>query len=65
MARRPFAAAELTNGRLIHPFDISVNESGSWFQVTRHKLEPGSAVYLFTEWLQHEIGSDLNFKAGS
>ena len=63
MARRPFAAAELANGRLIQPFNLSVNEPASWFQVTKHKPEPGSAVYLFTEWLQHEVGSDLNFKA--
>jgi LysR family glycine cleavage system transcriptional activator len=63
MARRPFAAAELTNGRLIQPFHLSVNEPASWIQVTKHKPEPGSAVYLFTEWLQHEIGSDPNFKA--
>ena len=62
MARRPFAAADLANGRLIKPFNLSVNEPGSWFQVTKHKSEPGSAVYLFTEWLQQEIGSDSNFK---
>lgn len=62
MARRPFAAADLANGRLIKPFNLSVNEPGSWFQVTKHKPEPGSAVYLFTEWLQQEIGSDSNFK---
>jgi LysR family glycine cleavage system transcriptional activator len=62
MARRPFAAADLANGRLIQPFNLSVNEPASWIQVTKHKPEPGSAVYLFTEWLQQEIGSDTNFK---
>jgi LysR family glycine cleavage system transcriptional activator len=62
MARRPFAAAELANGRLIQPFDISVDEPASWTQVTRNKPVPGSAVYLFTEWLRQEIGSDANFK---
>ncbi len=31
MASRPFAAAELANGRLIQPFNLSVNESASWF----------------------------------
>ena len=34
-----------------------------WIQVTKHKPEPGSAVYLFTEWLQRETGSDRNYKA--
>jgi len=63
MARRPFAATELANGQLIQPFNLSVNEPASWIQVTKHKPEPGSAVYLFTEWLRQEIGSDLNFKA--
>ena len=62
MARRPFAAAELANGRLIQPFNLSVNEPASWIQVTKHKPEPGSTVCLFTEWLQQEIDSDLNFK---
>ncbi len=63
MARRPFAAAELASGRLIQPFNLLVNEPASWIQVTKHKPEPGSTVYLFTEWLQQEIGSDLNIKA--
>lgn len=62
MARRPFAAAELANGRLIQPFNLSVDEPASWIQVTKHKPEPGSAVYLFSEWLRQEIGSDTNFK---
>jgi hypothetical protein len=62
MACRPFAAAELANGRLIQPFNLSVNEPASWIQVTKRKPEPGSAVYFFTEWLQQEIGSDTNFK---
>ena len=61
MARRPFAAAEIANRRLIQPFDLSVNEPASWVQVTKHKPEPGSAVCLFTEWLRHEIASDPNF----
>jgi DNA-binding transcriptional LysR family regulator len=65
MARRPFAAADLANGRLIQPFALSVKEPGSWFQVTKHKPKPGSAVYLFTEWLQQEIDSDPNYKGGS
>ena len=62
MARRPFAAADLANGRLIQPFNLSVDEPASWIQVTKRKPEPDSAVYLFTEWLQQEIGSDANFK---
>jgi LysR family glycine cleavage system transcriptional activator len=62
MARRPFAAADLANGRLIQPFNLSVDEPASWIQVTKHRPEPGSAVYLFTEWLQQEIGSDTNLK---
>ena len=62
MARRPFAAADIANGQLIQPFDLSVNEPASWIQVTKYKPEPGSAVCLFTEWLQQEIESDLNFK---
>ena len=62
MARRPFAATDLANGRLIQPFNLSVDEPASWIQVTKHRPEPGSAVYLFTEWLQQEIGSDTNFK---
>jgi len=62
MARRPFAAADIANGQLIQPFELSVNEPASWTQVTKHKPEPGSAVYLFTEWLRQEIDSDSNFK---
>ena len=62
MARRPFAATDIANGRLIQPFDLSVNEPAGWVQVTKHKPEPGSAVYLFTEWLRREIDSDTNFK---
>ncbi len=64
MARRPFAAAELANERLIQPFDLSVKEPAGWTQVTKHKPEPGSAVYLLTEWLRREIDSDPNFMAG-
>ena len=60
---KSFAAAELANGPLIQPFNLSVNEPASWIQVTKHKPEPGSAVFLFTEWLQQEIDSDPNFKA--
>ncbi len=40
------------------------NEPASWIQVTKHKPEPGSAVYLFTEWLRREIDTDSNFMAG-
>ena len=64
MARRPFAAADIANGQLIRPFDLSVDEPASWIQVTKRKPEPGSSVFLFTEWLQQEISSDPNFKAG-
>ena len=49
MARRPFAAADIANGRLIQPFDLSVREPASWIQVAKHEPEPGSAVCLFTE----------------
>jgi len=61
MARRPFAAADIASGQLIQPFVLSVNEPASWIQVTKHKPEPGSAIYLFTEWLQQEIDSDPNY----
>ena len=63
MARRPFAATEIANGRLIQPFDLSVDEPASWIQVTKQKPKSGSAVHLFTDWLQQEIGSDINFKS--
>ena len=63
MARRPFAAADIANGQLIQPFDLSVNEPVSWIQVTKRKPEPGSAVCLFTDWLQQEIASDPNIRA--
>lgn len=37
MARRPFAAAELANGRLIQPFNLSVNEPAEISLLTSKK----------------------------
>jgi len=53
---------DIANGQLIQPFDLSVDEPANWIQVTKRKPEPGSAVYLFAEWLQQVIDYDLNFK---
>ena len=62
MARQPFAATDLASGRLIKPFDLSVNEPASWFQVTKNDAKPNSAIDLFIKWLQQEIESDSNFE---
>ena len=60
MARQPFAAADLASRRLVKPFELSVDEPGSWFQVTRRNETRNSANDLFANWLQQQIASDAN-----
>lgn len=51
MARAPFVADDLTAGRLVRPFDLSVPKGRGWYLVYRPAQEANPALGVFRDWL--------------
>ena len=65
IARRPFAQADLAEGRLARPFDISVKEPGAWYFVCRKGAGSEPRIKLFEAWLFDEVARDPTVVTGS
>jgi len=62
MARLPFVARALKEGRLVRPFQQVVPEPGSWYMV--YPKENANCKYTlhFREWLLEQVSKDENLK---
>ena len=58
MAREPYIARDLQEGRLVRPFTMTVAEPGSWYMVYPKDDRNCKVIRLFREWLQEQISQD-------
>ncbi len=60
MARSPFIARDLKEGRLVRPFDLSIPEPGTWYMVYLKENKTCKETNLFQKWLLEQIRQDDN-----
>jgi LysR family transcriptional regulator, glycine cleavage system transcriptional activator len=58
MARAPFAARDLKEGRLVRPFDSVVAEPGTWYMVYPKESKSCKEIALFKQWLVEQVNLD-------
>jgi LysR family glycine cleavage system transcriptional activator len=55
MARQPFVARDLREGRLVRPFELKVPEPGTWYLVYPKENKTCKEIGLFAQWLLAQI----------
>ena len=60
MARAPFIARDLKEGRLVKPFDLSIPEPGCWYMVHPKENNSCKQTALFKQWLLEQVKQDEN-----
>ena len=57
----PFMRRESSDGHLVKPFDIDVEQTGAWYLVCRAELQHDPRIRLLYAWLIGEVTADPAF----